>query len=216
MAISSGWPWSTNRCAPPTRRRCAGSVSFCLTVPSRPSISAAGRAGTHGCCAGCCRRARGWPPAMSRRPCCHSSRPAPTATPAGWCRCCQPPKSCLHSPLRPRSVPGRRRPGPAARRPAVHLHPHPPAERADDLGPLLPRFHRARAAPAQRGRAPGRRQADQRAHADGNTDLPALAHEHGRAAPSPGRGASLLDTVPLPAGGIARSHRDLSGSPAWP
>jgi SAM-dependent methyltransferase len=34
-------------------------------------------------------------------------------------------------------------PGAAARRPAVPLHPHPVAERADDVGPLLPRFHRA-------------------------------------------------------------------------
>ena len=59
----------------------------------------------------------------------------------------------LRSPLRSRSLPDRRRPGAAVRRAAVHLHPHPAAERADDLGPLLPRFHRARAAPAQRDRS---------------------------------------------------------------
>ena len=64
----------------------------------------------------------------------------------------------------------------AARRPAVHLHPHPAAERAHDLGALLPRFHRARAAPAQPGRDPGRRQADRWAHDGRDTDLPAPAH----------------------------------------
>jgi hypothetical protein len=32
----------------------------------------------------------------------------------------------LRAPLRPRPIPGRRRPGAGARRPAVHLHPHPP------------------------------------------------------------------------------------------
>ena len=65
----------------------------------------------------------------------------------------------LRSPLRPRPLPDRRRPGAGARRPAVHLHPHPAAERANDLGPLLPGLHRARAAPAQPGRDPGRRPA---------------------------------------------------------
>ena len=113
-------------------------------------------------------------------------------------------------------LPGRRRPGTAARRPAVHLHPHPAAERADDLGPLLPRFHRARAAPAQPGRAPGRRPADRWAHARRHTDLPAPAHEHGRAARSPGPGAPLLDILLLHAAGAARSHRDLPGPPARP
>ena len=56
-----------------------------------------------------------------------------------------------------------RRPGAGARRPAVHLHPHPAAERAHDLGPLLPGLHRTRAAAAQPGRDPGRRQPDRRA-----------------------------------------------------
>jgi SAM-dependent methyltransferase len=50
--------------------------------------------------------------------------------------------NCVH-PLRPRSFPGRGRPGAGARRPAVHLHPDPAAERADDLGPLFPGFRRA-------------------------------------------------------------------------
>ena len=36
--------------------------------------------------------------ATSRRPCWHSSGPAATATPAGWCRCWQPPKSCRCGP----------------------------------------------------------------------------------------------------------------------
>ena len=104
----------------------------------------------------------------------------------------------------------------AARRPAVHLHPHPAAERAHDLGPLLPGFHRARAAPAQRGRVPGRRQADRRAHGGRNTDLQASALEHGRAAQGPGRGAPLLDVLPLHAGRVARVHRDVPGPPAQP
>ena len=113
-------------------------------------------------------------------------------------------------------LPGRRRPGAAARRPAVHLHPHPAAERANDLGPLLPRFHRARAAPAQRGRAPGCRQADRRAHRGRHTDLPASALEHGRTAQSPGRGTPLLDVLPLHAGGVPRVPRDLPCPPDRP
>jgi transposase, IS6 family len=59
---------------------------------------------------------------------------------------------------------------------------NPAAERADDLGPLLPRFRRARAAPAQRGRAPGRGPADRRADGGRHTDLQVSALEHGRAA----------------------------------
>ena len=50
----------------------------------------------------------------------------------------------LRSPLRPRPLPGLGRPGAGARRSAVHLHPHPAAERAHDLGPLLPGLHRTR------------------------------------------------------------------------
>ena len=73
----------------------------------------------------------------------------------------------------------------APERPAVHLHPHPAAERANDLGPLLPGLHRARAAPAQPGRDPGRRQAHRRAAGGRNPDLPASAHQHSRAAPGP-------------------------------
>ena len=45
----------------------------------------------------------------------------------------------LRSPLRPRSVPDRRRPGAAARRPAVHLHPHPAAERVGRSGAAISR-----------------------------------------------------------------------------
>jgi hypothetical protein len=56
-------------CAPPTRRRCAR--------------SAAGRDGTRGCCAGCCRTARCWSQATSRRPCRHSSGPPVAATRVG-------------------------------------------------------------------------------------------------------------------------------------
>jgi SAM-dependent methyltransferase len=103
----------------------------------------------------------------------------------------------------------------AARRSAVHLHPHAAAERADGLGPLLPRFHRARAAPAQPGRAPRRRPAGRRAHRGGGTGLPSPAVKHGRAAPGPGRGTPLLHLLPVHAGGVPRVHRDLPGPPAW-
>ena len=98
-----------------------------------------------------------------------------------------------------------------ARRPAVHLHPHPEAEHANDLGPLLPRFHRARAAPAQPGGDPERRQADRRAQDGRNTDLPASAHEHGRTAQGPGRGAPLLTFSSTPRRSCARPSR-----PSWP
>ena len=118
----------------------------------------------------------------------------------------------LRSPLRPRPLPDRRRPGAGARRPAVHLHPHPAAERPNDLGPLLPGLHRARAAPAQPGRDPGRRQPDRRAQGGRNTDLQTSALEHGRAAPGPGRRPPLLDILPLHAGGAARRR----SRPSWP
>ena len=98
----------------------------------------------------------------------------------------------------------------------LFLYTRTPAERANDLGPLLPGFHRARAAPAQPGRDPGRRPADQWAHTRRNTDLPAPAHQYGRAARSPGPGAPLLDILLLHAAGAARSHRDLPGPPARP
>ncbi len=91
---------------------------------------------------------------------------------------------------------------------------NPAAERTDDLGPLLPWFHRARAAPAQPDRASRCRQADRRAHGGRDTDLPASALEHGRAAQGPGRGTPLLDVLPLHAGGVPRVHRDLPGPPA--
>src|SRR5437667_68205 len=64
-------------------------------------------------------------------------------------------------------------------------------------GRYFPRFHRARAAPAQPGRDPGRRPADRRAHDDRHTDLPAPAYQHGRAARGPGSGAPLLDILLL-------------------
>ena len=49
-----------------------------------------------------------------------------------------------------------------------------------------------------------------------STDLQTSALGHGRAAPGPGRGAPLLDILPLLAGGVARSHRDVPGPPAQP
>jgi SAM-dependent methyltransferase len=55
-----------------------------------------------------------------------------------------------------------------------------------------------------------------RAHGDLHTDLQASALEHGWAAPGPGRGAPLLDLLPLPPGGVARSDRDLPGPAARP
>ncbi len=110
----------------------------------------------------------------------------------------------------------RRRPGTAARRAAVHLHPHPTAERADDLGPLLSGLHRARAAPAQPGRIPGRHPADRRSQDRRNADLHASALEHGRAAQGPGRRPPLLDVLPLPAGGAARIYSGVPGPPAYP
>ena len=58
---------------------------------------------------------------------------------------------------------------------------------------------------------PNRRAQDGR-----NTDLPASAHEHGRAAQGPGRGAPLLDILPLHPAGAARVHRDLLGPAAQP
>jgi len=67
-------------------------------------------------------------------------------------------------------------------------------------GRYFPGFHRARAAPAQRGRVPGRRPADLRAQGGRNADLQASALEHGRAAQGPGRRPPLLDVRPLRAG----------------
>ena len=49
-----------------------------------------------------------------------------------------------------------------------------------------------------------------------HADLQASALEHGRAAAGPGRGAPLLDLLPLPPGGVARVHRDLPGPAARP
>ena len=49
-----------------------------------------------------------------------------------------------------------------------------------------------------------------------STDLPAPAHQYGRAARGPGPGAPLLDILLLHAAGAARSHRDLPGPPARP
>ena len=53
-------------------------------------------------------------------------------------------------------------------------------------------------------------------HGGRNTDLQPSALEHGRAAQGPGRGAPLLDVLPLHPGGAARVHRDLPGPPAQP
>ena len=83
-------------------------------------------------------------------------------------------------------------------------------------GRYFPGFHRARAAPAQPGRDPGRRPPDRRAQDGRNTDLQPSAHEHGRAAQGPGRGAPLLDILPLHPAGVALVHRDLPGPPAQP
>ena len=83
-------------------------------------------------------------------------------------------------------------------------------------GRYFPRFHRARAAPAQRERAPGRHLGNQRAQRSRNTDLQAPARQHGRQAPGPGRGAPLLNLLPLHTAGIARIHRGLPGPPAQP
>jgi SAM-dependent methyltransferase len=92
----------------------------------------------------------------------------------------------------------------------------PAAERANDLGPLLPRLHRARAAAAQRGRAPGGHRGHQRAPPSRNTVLQAPALKHGRTAQRPSRGAPLLDLLPLHTAGTARVHRDLPGPLAQP
>jgi SAM-dependent methyltransferase len=51
------------------------------------------------------------------------------------------------------------------------------------------------------------RDAVRRAHGGRHTDLPPPAHQHGRAAPGPGRGPALLDLLSLPAAGAACSHR---------
>ncbi len=120
----------------------------------------------------------------------------------------------LRSPLRPRPLPDRRRPGAEARRPAVHLHPHPAAERANDLGPILPGLHRARAAPAHPGRDPGRRQPNRRAHHDHGPDLRPSAHQHRQAAPGPGRRTPLLNLLPLHPRRAAHLHHGLPGPPA--
>ena len=55
----------------------------------------------------------------------------------------------------------------------------------------------------------GRRRADRRAQSGRNTDLQASALEHGRAAHGPGRGAPLLDILPVRAGRVARIDRDV-------
>ena len=118
----------------------------------------------------------------------------------------------LRSPLRPRPLPDRRRPGAEARRPAVHLHPHPAAERANDLGPLLPGLHRARAAPAQPGRDPGRRQPNRRAHDDHGPDLPAIRApaQPGGSRPRP-KDATTRPSPSTPPKSCARPSR-----PSWP
>ena len=58
--------------------------------------------------------------------------------------------------------------------------------------------------------------ADRRAQGGRNTDLQASALKHGRTAQGPGRGAPLLDVLPLHTAGAARVHRDLPGPPAQP
>jgi ubiquinone/menaquinone biosynthesis C-methylase UbiE len=49
-----------------------------------------------------------------------------------------------------------------------------------------------------------------------HTDLQTSVLKHTRAAQGRGRGAPLLDILPLPAGRAARVHRGLPGPPAWP
>ena len=83
-------------------------------------------------------------------------------------------------------------------------------------GRYFPGFTEHETAAAQPGRDPGRHQPDRRAHDDRNTDLQTSAHEHGRAAPGPGRGTPLLDLLPLHPAGAARVHRDLPGPAAQP
>ncbi len=116
----------------------------------------------------------------------------------------------LRSPLRSRPLPDRRRPGAAARRPAVHLRPHPAAERANDLGPLLPGLH----------------QHEQRLHSQaalldavrrtgGLTVAATQTFQQPRSSTAerlagPGRGTPLLDVLPLPAAGAERVHRATS------
>ena len=58
-------------------------ASSCPAAPSPAWISAAGRDGIRGCCAGCCRTARCWPRRTSRRPCWRGSGPPAAATPWG-------------------------------------------------------------------------------------------------------------------------------------
>src|SRR6266536_3351882 len=85
-----------------------------------------------------------------------------------------------------------------------------------DLGPLFPRLRRARAAPAQRAGAQGGGPPDQGPRARRHADLPLPAREHARAAPGSGRGAPLLDVLPLRAGRAVGGHRHVPGPPARP
>ena len=57
-------------------------------------------------------------------------------------------------------------------------------------------------------------QPNRRAHDDHSPDLRPSAHEHGRAAPGPGRGMPLLDLLPLHPRRAARVHHGLPGPPA--
>ena len=211
------------------RRRYARSASSCPAAPSPASISAAARAGTHGCCALCCRTARGWPPATSRRPCWHSSRPPASATPMRWPRCWQRPKNCHCGPpawtWSPRSTAfttstsaGSWPPPPGCCSPAASCSSTPaPRSRTRErsgvaTSPVSPSTSSACTARPRSGTPSG--------GPTGSRWPPhrpsAPAHQHGRAAPGPGRGPPLLDIRLLHAAGAARSHRGLPGPPAQP
>jgi SAM-dependent methyltransferase len=63
----------------------------------------------------------------------------------------------------------------------------------------------------QRGHVPGGHPGNQRAQRSRNTNLQGSALKHGRTAQGSGRGAPLLDLLPLHTAGVARVHRDLPG-----
>ena len=122
----------------------------------------------------------------------------------------------LRSPFRPRPVPGRRGQGCCGPAASCSSTPAPRSRTRERSGAATSRVSPSTSSACTARPRSGRRQADPRAHGDRHTDLQASALEHGRAPPGPGRGAPLLDLLPLPPGGVARVHRDLPGPAAQP
>ena len=120
----------------------------------------------------------------------------------------------LRSPLRPRPLPDRRRPGAGAGG-QLFIYTRTPQQNAR-TGLALPGLHRTRAAAAQPGRDPGRRQANRRAHGGHNTNLQPLRARArpGGSRPRP-RAATTRRSPSTPRRSCApRSRRSWAACPA--